>query len=48
LESALPKLTAMQVRNFKEPGRFADGNGLFYEITKTGIKRWMYSVIIAR
>ena len=38
----MPKLTAMQVRNFKEPGRFADGNGLFYEITKTGIKRWMY------
>lgn len=36
------KLKALEVRNRKEPGRLADGGGLCYEITKTGIKRWLY------
>jgi len=26
----------------KEPGRLADGGGLCYEITKSGVKRWLY------
>lgn len=38
----MPKLTAMEVRNIKGPGRIGDGNGLFYEITATGVKRWIY------
>ncbi len=38
----MPKLTALEVRNKKEPGRLADGGGLSFEITKTGIKRWLY------
>ncbi len=38
----MPKLTALEVCNRKEPGRLADGGGLSYEITKTGIKRWLY------
>lgn len=36
------KLTALEVRNRKEPGRLADGGGLSYEVTKTGVKRWLY------
>lgn len=38
----MPKLTALEVRNRKEPGRLADGGGLSYEVTKTGVKRWLY------
>lgn len=36
------KLTALEVRNRKEPGRLPDGGGLCYEITKSGVKRWLY------
>jgi integrase len=38
----MAKLTALQIRNQKEPCRLADGQGLFFEITPTGIKRWLY------
>ncbi len=38
----MPKLTALEVRNRKEPGRLPDGGGLSYEVTKSGIKRWMF------
>lgn len=38
----MPKLTALEVRNNKEIGRLADGGGLSYEITPTGVKRWLY------
>jgi len=38
----MSKLTVMEVRNRKEPGRLADGGGLCYEITKSGVKRWLY------
>ena len=38
----MPKLTAIAVRNRKEPGRMADGGGLSFEITSTGHKRWLY------
>lgn len=38
----MPKLKALEVKNRKTPGRIGDGNGLFYEITSTGIKRWIY------
>jgi hypothetical protein len=38
----MAKLTALKVRNQKEPCRLGDGQGLFYEITGTGIKRWVY------
>jgi len=36
------KLTVLEVRNMKEPGRLPDGGGLCYEITKSGVKRWLY------
>jgi len=35
-------LTVLEVRNMKEPGRLSDGGGLCFEITKSGIKRWLY------
>ncbi len=38
----MSKLTALQIRNMKEHGRLADGGGLCYEITKSGLKRWLY------
>ena len=38
----MPKLSVLEVRNMKKPGRLPDGGGLCYEITKTGIKRWLY------
>lgn len=36
------KLTALQVRQVKEKCRLADGGGLFFEITASGVKRWLY------
>jgi Arm DNA-binding domain len=36
------KLTDRQIENMVEPGRLSDGYGLFYEITKTGNKRFLY------
>jgi integrase len=36
------KLTAIKVRNTKEAGRLADGEGLSFEVTKSGVKRWLY------
>ncbi len=38
----MSKLTALEVRNQKAPCRLADGNGLFFEITSSRIKRWLY------
>ncbi len=38
----MPKLTVLDIRNAKEPCRLADGQGLFFEITGTGVKRWLY------
>ncbi len=38
----MPKLTVMDIRNAKGPCRLSDGEGLFYEITSSGVKRWLY------
>lgn len=38
----MAKFTALEARNRKEPGRLADGGGLSYEVTQTGVKRWFY------
>ncbi len=43
----MPKLTALDVRNAKGPCGLSDGGGLFYEITSTGVKRWLYRFKIA-
>jgi integrase len=38
----MPTLTVLDIRNAKPPCRLADGGGLFFEITLTGVKRWLY------
>lgn len=35
-------LTARQVQTMKDPGLFADGNGLYLQITETGAKTWVF------
>ena len=37
-------LTALKVRNLKEPGRYSDGDGLMLEIGKSGRASWMLRV----
>lgn len=37
----MAKLTALKVRNQKEPCRLGDGQ-VFFEITSTGVKRWVH------
>lgn len=39
-------LTAVQVRSFKEPGRYADGNGLYLEVDASGARRWLLRIIV--
>jgi integrase len=41
---ALNKLTARQVASAKEPGRYADGGGLYFRITNAGSKSWVFMV----
>jgi integrase len=36
------RLTAVQVRNLREPGRYADGDQLFLEVGKTGRRQWLF------
>ncbi len=38
----MPKIKAIQVKNIKEPRRLSDGQGLFFEVSETGIRRWIY------
>jgi hypothetical protein len=34
-------LSAMQVRNLKEPGRYSDGDGLLLQVRPNGTKSWL-------
>jgi integrase len=38
----MPKLTVLQLRQAKEKCRLADGGGLYFEITSSVLKRWLY------
>lgn len=38
----MPNLTVLDIRNAKGQCRLSDGEGVFYEITSTGVKRWLY------
>ena len=40
-------LTARQVQTVKTPGMFADGNGLYLQVTPTGGKTWIFRYQIA-
>ena len=39
-------LTAVGVRNTKQPGRYADGNGLYLHVRPTGSKSWTLRLLI--
>lgn len=39
-------LTAVQVRQLKEPGRYADGNGLYLVVDPSGAKRWLLRIVV--
>jgi hypothetical protein len=39
-------LTPMLVRKLNEPGFYADGNGLYLKVDKTGAKRWVQRIVI--
>lgn len=39
---ATNRLTARTVTNLKEPGRYADGGGLYLQIGPTGTKAWLF------
>ncbi|MEE1611894.1 tyrosine-type recombinase/integrase [Microvirga sp. CF3016] len=39
-------LTAVQIRNLKQPGRYADGNGLYVVVDPSGAKRWLLRVVV--
>src|SRR5688500_2628451 len=39
-------LTAVRVKNLKEPGRYADGNGLYLLVEPSGAKRWVLRTVV--
>lgn len=38
----IDKLTAVEVKNLSQPGRYGDGGGLYLEVEKDGSKRWLF------
>lgn len=40
----MAKLTAIGIRNLKQPGRYSDGNGLLLDIGKSGRGSWIVRV----
>lgn len=40
------RLTAVTVRNKKQPGRYADGNGLYLVVDGSGAKRWLLRIVV--
>ena len=39
-------LEATTVRNLRKPGRYADGNGLYLIVDRSGAKRWVLRTVI--
>ena len=39
-------LTAVQVKNLKKAGKYADGNGLYLMVDPSGAKRWMFRTVV--
>ena len=39
-------LSAVRVRAIKEPGRYADGNGLYLVVDPSGAKRWVLRTVV--
>lgn len=40
------ELTAVRVRSLVEPGRYADGNGLYLLVEPSGSRRWVLRVVV--
>jgi len=40
-------LTAVGVRNIKQPGRYADGNGLYLVVQPSGAKKWILRIVVS-
>lgn len=43
---AVNRLTARQVETASKPGRYADGNGLYLQIARTGTKSWLFRYML--
>ncbi len=39
-------LSVVAIRALEEPGRYADGNGLYLVVDPSGAKRWMLRTIV--
>jgi hypothetical protein len=39
---AYNRLTATQVQRLREPGRHADGDGLYLQVTPVGVRSWIF------
>ncbi|MEM9278993.1 MAG: Arm DNA-binding domain-containing protein, partial [Pseudomonadota bacterium] len=39
---AINRLTAKQVTNLQNPGRYSDGGNLYLSISKTGSRKWIF------
>lgn len=44
----LAKLTAMQVQRLNTRGRYADGGGLYLQVSKSGTKAWLFRFMLNR
>jgi integrase len=44
---ALSRLTVREVASMKEPGRHADGGGLYLRISKSGARSWGFMYVVA-
>lgn len=40
------RLTALSIRNIKEPGFYGDGNGLYLKVDASGARRWVQRIVI--
>ncbi|WP_101927027.1 MULTISPECIES: tyrosine-type recombinase/integrase [Luteimonas] len=39
---AVNKLTALKIRKLKEPGRYSDGDGLYFYVSQSGSRSWVF------
>ena len=40
------KLNVMQVKKLSSPGRYADGNCLYFTISESGSKSWLLRIVV--
>ena len=48
MAKTINKLSAKKVEHLKKPGWYADGNGLYLQVSKTGSKSWVYRYQVNR